>query len=190
MNDFFSLKGKRVVVTGGTRGVGRAISLQFARAGAQVLANYVRDSKAADELQEVAAKEGITLETVRGDLTTEKGTNRLVEATVARFPSVTTFVHCAATGVHRPFPELTLRHFDWTYSLNVRAFSSYRTGFWIDLKRVPVFLECLLTVPCERFPTTRWWALPKGPLNPSSGIWPQNWPRARFASTPFRRGPY
>jgi len=122
MNDFFSLKGKRVVVTGGTRGVGRAISLQFARAGAQVLANYVRDSKAADELQEVAAKEGITLETVRGDLTTEKGTNRLVEATVARFPSVTTFVHCAATGVHRPFPELTLRHFDWTYSLNVRAF--------------------------------------------------------------------
>jgi enoyl-[acyl-carrier protein] reductase III len=122
MTDFFSLKGKRVVVTGGTRGVGRAISLQFARAGAQVLANYVRDTNAAEELQAMAAKEGLSLETVRGDLTNEKGTNRLVEATVERFPSLTTFVHCAATGVHRPFPELTLRHFDWTYSLNVRAF--------------------------------------------------------------------
>ena len=122
MNDFFSLKGKRVVVTGGTRGVGRAISLQFARAGAQVLANYVRDTKAAEELHAVAAKEGLSLETVRGDLTNEKGTHRLVEATMERFPALTTFVHCAATGVHRPFAELTLRHFDWTYSLNVRAF--------------------------------------------------------------------
>jgi enoyl-[acyl-carrier protein] reductase III len=30
-------------------------------------------------------------------------------------------VHCAATGVHKPFEELTIRHFDWTFSLNVRA---------------------------------------------------------------------
>ena len=31
-------------------------------------------------------------------------------------------VHCAATGVHKPFDELTLRHYDWTFALNVRAF--------------------------------------------------------------------
>ena len=31
-------------------------------------------------------------------------------------------VHCAATGVHRPFDQLTLRQFDWTFGLNVRAF--------------------------------------------------------------------
>jgi enoyl-[acyl-carrier protein] reductase III len=31
-------------------------------------------------------------------------------------------VHCAATGIHRPIEELTERHFDWTFNLNVRAF--------------------------------------------------------------------
>jgi enoyl-[acyl-carrier protein] reductase III len=122
MNDLFSLRDKRVVITGGTRGVGRAIALRFARAGAHVLANYVRDTKAAEELQAEAAKEGLTIDTVRADLTSEKGTTRLVEAVSEKFPTISTFVHSAATGVHRPFPELTLRHFDWTYSLNVRAF--------------------------------------------------------------------
>jgi NAD(P)-dependent dehydrogenase (short-subunit alcohol dehydrogenase family) len=122
MNDLFSLKGKRVVITGGTRGVGRAISLQFARAGAQVLANYVRDTKAAQELQADASKEGVSIDTVRADLSTEKGTTRFLEAVAQRFPTISTFIHCAATGVHRPFTELTVRHFDWTYSLNVRAF--------------------------------------------------------------------
>src|SRR5262245_40984363 len=106
MNDLFSLKGKRAVVTGGTRGVGRAISLQLARGGADVLANYVRDAKAAEELQADAQKEGLSLQTVRADLTTEKGTTRLVEAVAERFPTLSTFVHCAATGVHRAFPEL------------------------------------------------------------------------------------
>lgn len=122
MSDLFSLKGKRVVITGGTRGVGGALSLQFARAGAEVLANYVRDGKSADSIHEQAKKEGLVIDAVRADLTNEKGIARLLEAVTERFPTISAFVHCAATGVHRPFTELTLRHFDWTYSLNVRAF--------------------------------------------------------------------
>ena len=39
-----------MLITGGTRGIGRAISLRFAHAGAHVIANYVRDDKAAEEL--------------------------------------------------------------------------------------------------------------------------------------------
>ena len=50
MNHTFSLTGKNLLVTGGTRGIGRAVSLQFARAGATVIANYVRGQKAADAL--------------------------------------------------------------------------------------------------------------------------------------------
>ncbi len=122
MSDCFSLRDKRIVVTGGTRGVGRAITLRLARAGARVIANYVRDAKAADQLQAEAAQEGLAIETIRADLTNEKGTSRLVEAVGERFATLSGFVHSAATGVHRPFAELTLRHFDWTYSLNVRAF--------------------------------------------------------------------
>jgi NAD(P)-dependent dehydrogenase (short-subunit alcohol dehydrogenase family) len=57
MNDIFSLKNKRLLVTGGTRGIGRAISLRFAHAGAHVIANYVRDDKAADELRSMALQQ-------------------------------------------------------------------------------------------------------------------------------------
>jgi len=46
------LKGKRAIVTGGTRGIGRAISLQLARAGASVVANYARNDAAAESLRQ------------------------------------------------------------------------------------------------------------------------------------------
>lgn len=122
MNDLYSMKGKRVLVTGGTRGVGRAISLQFARAGASVIANYARDTASAEKLKADAAAEGCSIEPCRADLTTDKGMERLMEFLEGRFSTVSGLVHCAATGVHRAFPELSLRHFDWTYALNVRAF--------------------------------------------------------------------
>ena len=47
MNGLFGLQGTSVLVTGGTRGIGRAISLQLARAGATVIANYARNDEAA-----------------------------------------------------------------------------------------------------------------------------------------------
>lgn len=116
-----SLAGKTALITGGTRGVGRAISLQFARSGARVLANFVRDQKAADDLESIARSEGLALTTCRADLTNETGQQRLMEAVGALEP-LTTFVHCAASGVHRPVDQLTARHFDFTFALNVRAF--------------------------------------------------------------------
>jgi enoyl-[acyl-carrier protein] reductase III len=121
MNDFFSLQGKRVLVTGGTRGIGRAISLRFARAGAEVMANYVRDPQSAADLSAQAAGEGLRIGLCRADLTSPKGMEQLVGQVKDRFPSLSTLVHCAATGVHRSLDQLTLRHFDWTIALNARA---------------------------------------------------------------------
>lgn len=117
----FSLKGKNLLVTGGTRGIGRAVSLQFARAGATVVANYVRGQKAADVLLAQAQQENLRLTLCRADLTIANGLENL-EATVAGLSGgLHGLVHCAATGVHKSFEELTLRHYDWTFALNVRA---------------------------------------------------------------------
>ena len=122
MNTVFSLQGKRALVTGGTRGIGRAISLQLARAGAIVLANYVRDSESAESLKQEAAAENLSIEIIRADITSEKGLERLMTTVDAAEAPLGIFVHCAATGVHRPVEELTLRQYDWTFALNVRAF--------------------------------------------------------------------
>lgn len=121
-NSLYSLQGKNILVTGGTRGIGRAISLHFARAGAMVISNYVRGQKAADSLLALAQQERLQLILCRGDLTIENGLHNLEQCVTGLGGGLHGLVHCAATGVHKPFDELTLRHYDWTFSLNVRSF--------------------------------------------------------------------
>lgn len=122
MSRSFSLSGKNLLVTGGTRGIGRAIVLHCARAGANVLANYVRGQKAADALLDQARHESLTVSLCRADLTLEKGLDGVGDAVAGLQGGLHGLIHCAATGVHKPFDELTLRHYDWTFALNVRAF--------------------------------------------------------------------
>lgn len=118
----FRLEGRCFLVAGGTRGIGRAISLQFARAGARVLANYVRGQATADSLRAEAEQQGLAIELLRADLTNPKALDTLVEEVARQAPQLDGLIFCAATGVHRPFAELTLRHLDWTFALNFRAF--------------------------------------------------------------------
>ena len=121
-NDLFSLSNKTILVTGGTRGIGQAISLRFARAGAKVIANYLRDEKAAEDLRTIASEEGLDIVLCRADLTSTRGLEQLRLAVEEQGPNLSGLVHCAATGIHRPIEELTEGHFDWTFKLNVRAF--------------------------------------------------------------------
>lgn len=135
MSDVFGLAGSQVLVTGGTRGIGRAISLQLARAGASVVANYARNDEAAEALRSLAAEEHLAVEVLRADLTLAKGLAAVLERMRAPTEGMVSLVHCAGTGVHRPFAELTSRHWDWTMALNVRAF------FELVSQMLPLFAE-------------------------------------------------
>ncbi len=122
MNEQFGLPGTTVLVTGGTRGIGRAISLQLARAGANVIANYARNDGAANALVDAAAHEELSIQLLRADLTLAKGLAEIEERLKKIDLGTISLVHCAATGVHKPIDQLTARHWDWTMSLNVRSF--------------------------------------------------------------------
>jgi enoyl-[acyl-carrier protein] reductase III len=121
-DDLFSLRNKTILITGGTRGIGLAISLRFARSGATVIANYLRDEKSAEHLKAIATEERLSITLCRADLTNERGLEQLGRSLQEVSPHLSGLVHCAATGIHRPIEELTERHFDWTFNLNVRAF--------------------------------------------------------------------
>ena len=110
------------LVTGGTRGIGRAISIRFARAGACVIANYVRNEKAAQELKALVENEQGRVELCRADLMNQESLKTIESAIEQSAEPLRGFIHCAATGTHRPAVELTGRHLDWTLALNVRAF--------------------------------------------------------------------
>jgi NAD(P)-dependent dehydrogenase (short-subunit alcohol dehydrogenase family) len=117
----FSLSGKTCLITGGTRGIGSAISLRFARAGARVITNYVRDEAAAGRIRAIAAEEDLPIMLCRADLTTDRGMEQLGACLEEQAPKLSGLVHCAATGVHRRLEELTERHFDWVLNLNAKV---------------------------------------------------------------------
>ena len=120
--DPFSVSGRHALVVGGTRGIGRAIAWRLARAGAHVWANYVRDQRAADQLMQESAAAGLSIEVVRADVTNATGLDKLAVAVSSRPTPLTILVFAAATGVHKNLDQLTARHFDWVFSLNVRSF--------------------------------------------------------------------
>ncbi len=118
----FSMRGRLVMVVGGTRGIGRAITLQLARAGAVVIANYARDRESAELLTTQAQTEGLDITTLRADVSNDKGRDLVIEAVSQKGRPLSSLVFAAATGVHRPFDQFTSRHFDFTFELNVKTF--------------------------------------------------------------------
>jgi enoyl-[acyl-carrier protein] reductase III len=112
--------GASVLVTGGSRGIGKAIALRFAREGATRIAiGYFRSDAAAeataDELRNLGAEPVL----VRGNVAGER-----VARHVAELGPLDVLVHNAATGVIRPALETEDKHWDWTHSTNARALLS------------------------------------------------------------------
>lgn len=112
---------KIAVVTGGTRGIGKAISLSLARQGMKVLSLYARDRKAADALDAQAKQEKLDIHCIRGDLTNEDQFKTALEAIRAAATQIDIVVHAAASGVHKGGMELTERHMKWTFEINFFA---------------------------------------------------------------------
>ena len=113
--------GKFAVVTGGTRGIGKAIVQKLASEGATVFALFARDRKSAELLEKEAAEHGWKVTCVRGDLTDDVKFKEVVGAIQGATDRIDFLVHSAASGVHRPAMELSLKHLDWTFQINVFA---------------------------------------------------------------------
>ncbi|MBP7845122.1 MAG: SDR family oxidoreductase [Proteobacteria bacterium] len=116
-----TFESKTAVVTGGTRGIGRAISLNLAREGARVFCLYARNRKSADEILEIAAAEKLSIECIKGDLSKEESLQSVLNEINTKSDLIDIVIHSAASGVHRPITELSDRHMHWTFDINVFA---------------------------------------------------------------------
>jgi enoyl-[acyl-carrier protein] reductase III len=112
--------GASVLVTGGSRGIGKAIALRFASLGARRVAiGYMRGDRAAEETASELSALGAEPLLVRGNV----ASSRVAEEVAALGP-LDVLVHAAATGVIRPALETEDKHWDWTLSANARALLS------------------------------------------------------------------
>jgi enoyl-[acyl-carrier protein] reductase III len=110
--------GKSVLVTGGSRGIGKAIALRFAERGAgRVALSYLRNDRAAEETAEELRKLGAEPVLLRGNL----GEPEKAKALVEQAGALDVLVSNAATGVIKPLLELEEKHWDWTMNANARA---------------------------------------------------------------------
>jgi glucose 1-dehydrogenase len=122
------LKGKKVLVTGGSSGIGQAIAVRFAEHGADVAINYLTTpDEAADTEQQVHAcvakvrQEGVQDVLVGGDVSKEEDVVRMMDETVRGLGGIDVLVNNAGIQISRPSHELSQADFEKVLAVNLRG---------------------------------------------------------------------
>jgi enoyl-[acyl-carrier protein] reductase III len=110
------------VVTGASRGIGRAIALRLAAAGADVVVNYFLNREAAEKTAAEIRTHGVRAHLVQADMKDPGQIRKLFAEVEAQFGGLDILVSSAASGVFRPVSDLTAKHWDWMMNTHPRAF--------------------------------------------------------------------
>ena len=116
-----ALAGRTALVTGASRGIGRAIAIELGRQGARVAVNYRERADAAEEVAEEIARLGSEAIAVRGDVASPDDAARIVQETVGRFGQLDILVNNA--GITRDTLLLRMSERDWdaVHDTNLRG---------------------------------------------------------------------
>lgn len=115
------LDGKRVLLTGGTRGIGRGLALAIAETGAQLITCGRTDSEAAQSLARELKELGGEHHVVAADISTEAGIDGLIEECKERLGGLDVIVHNAGAISHIPFEKLPVDEWHRIINTNLTA---------------------------------------------------------------------
>jgi glucose 1-dehydrogenase len=122
------LKGKGVLVTGGTSGIGQAIAVRFAQYGANVAINYLRGPEEADDTDQQVracaarvAQHGVRDALVQGDVSREDEVVRMVGDAVSKLGGIDVLINNAGIQISRHSDELASDDFDKVLGVNIRG---------------------------------------------------------------------
>jgi 3-oxoacyl-[acyl-carrier protein] reductase len=115
------LDGKVALVTGASRGIGRAVAERLAQDGATVVVNYARNADAAREVVSAIEAMGGKATTIQADVSRVEDIRRLFRETVERFGHLDILINNAGTAIYKPLVEATEEDFDKTFALNARG---------------------------------------------------------------------
>ena len=120
MTDQF-LAGKVALITGGSRGIGRAIALKLAAHGADIVINYARKTTAAEQTRADIESLGRRAIAIKANLADADKISAMFDRIETEFGRCDILVGNAASGIPRPVLETTDKHWDWTLDINARS---------------------------------------------------------------------
>ena len=121
------LQGKAAIVTGGGTGVGRATALRLAKAGCGVLVNYSRSKDAAEEVAELATKEGVAAKAFQADVANDEACRAMAAEAEALFGRLDVLVNNAGTTRFIPHDDLeAVTDADWDSILGVNLRGAFQ----------------------------------------------------------------
>jgi enoyl-[acyl-carrier protein] reductase III len=109
------------LITGSSRGIGRAIALELAARGADVVVNYLRKRSAAEEVVAEIQARGRRAIAVRANVGDAAHIQAMFDRVRAEFGRCDVLVGNVASGVVRPITQVEDKHWDWTLDINARS---------------------------------------------------------------------
>jgi enoyl-[acyl-carrier protein] reductase III len=115
------LHGRVALVTGSSRGIGRAIALELADRGADILVNYLRKRSAAEEVVASIEALGHRAVAIRANVGNAAHIEAMFDRVRSEFGRCDILVGNVASGVVRPVTQVEDKHWDWTLDINARS---------------------------------------------------------------------
>jgi enoyl-[acyl-carrier protein] reductase III len=116
-----SLEGKLALVTGSGRGIGRAIALELASKGADIIVNFFRRREAAEETAKDIEAMGVKAEIIRANVGDPAKIGEMFETIANNYGYLDILINNAASGVGRPVLDIDVKAWEWTMDINARA---------------------------------------------------------------------
>ncbi|QCC39086.1 NAD(P)-dependent oxidoreductase [Bacillus sp. DU-106] len=144
------LKGKNVLITGGDSGIGRAVSIAFAKEGANVAIAYLDEEEDANETKQRVEKEGVKCVLLLGDLSNEQHCKDIVEETARQLGSLNILVN----NVAQQYPQqgleyITAEQLEKTFRINIFSYFHVTKAALSHLKKGDVIINTASIVAYE-----------------------------------------
>jgi 2-deoxy-D-gluconate 3-dehydrogenase len=121
MKDFFNLKGKVAIVTGGNGGIGKGIARGLACAGCAIVIAARNQTKTEEAVRDIGQEFGVQVQGIQVNVREEASIQAMVEKTVSHFGKVDILVNNAGTNIRKPPQEYSIHEWDEILEINLRS---------------------------------------------------------------------